>query len=117
MGNFRNLGVWTKSKDFAVKIYTLTNKGIISRDFGFKDQIRRSAVSIPSNIAEGDSQGSDKQAIRYFKIAKGSSSELYTQLVIAMEIGYLSNEDSELLDECNLFSAMLQNLIKSRLSK
>jgi len=85
------------------------------KDFGFKDQIQRSAISIPSNIAEGDELGTDKQAIRYFYISKGSTAELMTQLIIANEIGYIDDitKDS-LVDECNKISAMLSKLIKAR---
>lgn len=54
MGNFRNLRVWQKSKELAVEIYKLTNEESFKKDFGLKDQIRRAAVSVPSNIAEGD---------------------------------------------------------------
>ena len=54
MGNFQKLRVWQMAKDLAVRIYKLTDQELISKDFGFKDQIQRSAVSIPSNIAEGD---------------------------------------------------------------
>ena len=54
MGNFRDLKVWQKARDLAVYIYRLTDQGIFSKDFGLKDQIRRAAVSVPSNIAEGD---------------------------------------------------------------
>lgn len=77
--------------------------------------MRRASVSIPSNISEGDELGTDKQAIRQFYIAKGSSAELYTQLIISNKIGYLSEEEKEYyLNECRGISAMLTNLIKSR---
>ena len=77
--------------------------------------MRRSAVSIASNIAEGDESGTDKLGIRFFYIAKGSSAELYTQLVIAEEIGYLDKAViDELVDDCLAISSMLQNLISSR---
>ena len=75
MGNFRSLEVWKLSKDLAVSIYKLTNIGKFSKDFGLRDQIRRAAVSISSNISEGDESGSNKHSIRYFNIAKGSSAE------------------------------------------
>ena len=65
MGNFEDLKVWQRAKDLAVYIYKLTAHGRFSKDFGLRDQIRRAAVSIPSNIAEGDELGTDKQSIRY----------------------------------------------------
>lgn len=60
---FRNLEVWQKSKDLAISIYKLTNKGLFSKDFGLKDQMRRAAVSIPSNIAEGDERDTNKESV------------------------------------------------------
>ena len=76
MGKFQDLKVWQRAKDLAVYIYKLTGKGAFSKDFSLRDQIRRATVSIPSNIAEGDDLGSDKQAIRHFYIAKGSAAEV-----------------------------------------
>jgi len=88
------------------------------KDFGLRDQMRRSSVSISSNISEGDELGSDKQAIRQFYIAKGSSAELYTQLIISAKIGYIKGEEMEFLtNECRGISGMLANLIKSRYSE
>ena len=89
MGKFKELLVWKRAKDLAVYIYKSTGKGAIAEDFGFRDQIRRAAVSIPSNIAEGDELGSNKQAVKFFYIAKGSSAELLTQSIIALEIEYI----------------------------
>ena len=115
MGNFRKLIVWNKAKELAVKIYGLAQKQSLSRDFGLKDQIQRAAVSIPANIAEGDELGTDKQSIRHFYIAKGSSAELQTLLIIANEIGYIENQlTNELLNECNIISVMLAKIIKAR---
>lgn len=76
MGKFQDLKVWQRAKDLAVYIYKLTGKGAFSKDYSLRDQIRRATVSIPSNIAEGDDIGSDKQAIRHFYIAKGSAAEV-----------------------------------------
>jgi hypothetical protein len=70
MGNFRKLLVWQKAKELAVKIYKLVRTQPISKDFGFRDQIQRAAVSIPANIAEGDELDTDKQSIRHFYIEK-----------------------------------------------
>lgn len=118
MSNFKDLRVWIRSKNLAKKIYLITNSGEISKDFGLRDQMRRSAVSIASNIAEGDESGTDKQGVRFFHIAKGSSAELYTQLILAEEIGYLDKKNKdELLDDCEAISSMLQNLINARLNK
>jgi four helix bundle protein len=115
MGNFQKLRVWQIAKELAVKIYKLTQNPQFKKDYGFKDQIQRAAVSIPSNIAEGDELGTDKLSIRYFYISKGSSAELMTQLIIANEIGYIDSVTSGLLiDECDKISSMLTKLIRAR---
>jgi len=76
---------------------------------------QRSAVSIPSNIAEGDDLETDKQSIKHFYIAKGSTAELLTQLIIAQEIGYLDVESSDLLvNDCRIISVRLTKLIQAR---
>jgi four helix bundle protein len=116
MGNFQKLRVWQLAKDLAVKIYKLTQSQLIRKDFGFKDQIQRAALSIPSNIAEGDESGTNKLSVRYFYIAKGSIAELQTQLIIAYEIGYIENElKDSLFNDCNLIAVMLNKIIKARL--
>jgi len=116
MGNFKKLNVWQLAKDLAVKIYKLTQTSTFSKDYGLKDQIQRSAVSIPSNIAEGDNLDTDKQSIRHFFIARGSTAELRTQLIISLEIGYITKEEFELFDsDCDKISAMLTTLIKHRM--
>ena len=93
MGDFRKLKVWKKSKDLAVRIYKLTNQGHFTKDFRFRDQIRAAAISIPSNIAEGDELKTNNQSIQFFFIAKGSAAEIITQLIIAFEIDYITIED------------------------
>jgi four helix bundle protein len=116
MGNFKKLRVWQKAKDLAVRIYKLTDQGHFNTDFSLRDQLRRSSVSIPSNIAEGDDLSTDKQSIRHFFIARGSNAELRTQLSIAVEIGYLSVEKyNEIEAECDEISAMITRLIKHRM--
>ncbi len=115
MSGYRDLKVWQKSKDLAVTIYRITQQGQYSRDFGLRDQIRRAAESVPSNIAEGDERGSNKDAIRFFYISKGSLAELQTQLEIACEIGYVDeHRTKELLEECQFIGKMLGSLIKAR---
>jgi four helix bundle protein len=115
MGNFQKLRVWQLARKLAVEIYRLTSNTKLTKDFGLKDQMQRSAVSVASNIAEGDELGSEKLSIRYFYISKESVAELTTQLIIANEIGYIDNVTiSTLIDDCDKISAMLTNLIKAR---
>lgn len=112
---FKNLIVWQKGKDLAVTTYRVTEVGPLGRDFGLRDQMRRCAVSIPSNIAEGDERDTDKESIRFFYIAKGSLAELRTQIVIAHEIGYLEKKVfEEIEEECVALGKMIGGLIKSR---
>jgi len=117
LGKFEELKVWQRAKDLAVYIYKITGLGKFGKDFGLRDQVRRAAVSIPSNIAEGDEHGTDKQSVRFFYIAKGSTAELLTQTIIGLEIGYLDNESfTHIQTECKAISAMLTRLIRSRSS-
>jgi four helix bundle protein len=113
---FRELKVWQRGKILAVKVYEISSKGRFNSDYSLRDQVRRAAVSIPSNIAEGDTLGTNKQSIRYFHIAKGSCAELMTQFEIASEIGYISQPIfAEIQEECLNLSGMLERLIKARL--
>jgi four helix bundle protein len=115
MGNFRKLNVWQKAKDLSVSVYMLTDSGLLGKDYGLKDQMRRASVSIPSNIAEGDNLATDKQSIHHFYIARGSTAELRTQLIIALEVGYIKSDRFEGLEkECDEICAMLTALIKHR---
>jgi len=115
MGRFRELKVWQRSKDLAIYIYGITNRDLFSRDYGLRDQIRRATVSIPNNIAEGDELGSDRQAIRAFYTARGSSAEVFTHAIIAFEIGYLDEEAYRNIEkECQSISSMLTRLIQAR---
>jgi len=116
MGGFRQLVVWQKAKMLAVAIYKRTSQGAFARDFGLRDQIRRAAVSVPSNIAEGDERNTNKESVRFLYIAKGSLAELVTQLEIAQEVGYLEPEELAQFDaSCTEIGRMLGSLIKARL--
>ena len=114
-GGFRELRVWQTAKDLAVALYRSTESGPIARDYGLRDQMRRSAVSISSNIAEGDERDTNKESIRFFYIAKGSLAELRTQLEIAREVGALPSEVYLPLEQqCAELGRMLGALIKAR---
>lgn len=115
MAGFKDLKIWQIGKDLAVSIYKITNAGKFKSDFGLTDQIRRAAVSIPSNIAEGDERGTNKEAVRFLYIAKGSLAELQTQLIIAHETGYIDLEVLKDMDEkCQTLGKMIGSLIKAR---
>lgn len=115
MKNFKELIVWQLSKELAVEIYKLTKQGLFAKDYVLTDQIRRSAISIPSNIAEGDHLGTDKQSVKHFYIARGSTAELRTQLIIAQEVGYISPDDQLRLEQiCDDLSGKITKLISHR---
>jgi four helix bundle protein len=87
--NFRNLGIWIQSKSFAKEVYLATQPFPKAETFGLTSQIRRSVISIPSNIAEGCNLMTDKQLLKHLYIAMGSAGELETQLELAADLGFL----------------------------
>jgi len=108
---FEDLDVWKRSARLSAGIYKALAE---LRDFGFKDQITRSGLSIPSNIAEGMERSSNKEKERFLDIAKASCAELRTQTYIGIEIGYVDNEVGKLwINETKGISAMLVGLIRS----
>ncbi|MDP4693029.1 MAG: four helix bundle protein [Opitutales bacterium] len=115
---FKSLEVWRLSKQLAVDTYALTSSDTLKRDFGLVDQMRRAAVSVASNIAEGDERDTNKESVRFFYIAKGSAAELYTQLEIAETIyGLDAAMTSDLKASCDQIARMLRGLIKARSPK
>ena len=116
--NHKDLVVWQKSMDLVDMIYRLIKKLPGDERYSLCDQMRRSAVSIPSNIAEGKSRNSIKEYKQFVGIAKGSAAELETQLLICERIGYLEKEElSEvmgLLDEVSKMLAKLNNALAPR---
>ena len=115
---FENLDCWQEAVALAIEIYEISNKGELAKDFGFLDQLRRSAVSIASNIAEGMERETLNEFIRFLYIAKGSAGELRTQLLIAENIGYLTSaQGKELRGKVEKISAMIANLIKALKNK
>jgi four helix bundle protein len=109
---FEDLNVWEKSKELSVHIYKeLRNL----KDYGFRDQITRSALSIASNIAEGMERGTAKDCIKFLQYAKGSCGELRTQIYIGIEIGYISEDTGNgWIQDTREISAMLVGLIRAK---
>ncbi|WP_394392259.1 four helix bundle protein [Shewanella woodyi] len=109
---FQDLEVWKRSSRLACDIYKELKS---CRDYGLKDQMTRAAVSIPSNIAEGEERESHAESARFLYYAKGSSGELATQLYIAIDIGVVDKHAGlKLISEAREISAMLGALIKIR---
>lgn len=109
--DFEKLEVWKRSARLSVNLYRQLSG---SRELGFKDQITRSGLSIPCNIAEGMSRGGAKEKIRFLLIAKGSCAELRTQLYIGREAGFVTEAFAgPSIQETREIAAMLSSLIQT----
>ncbi len=109
MDAFEKLEVWKRSCRLSVEIHRLLSE---CKDYGFKDQLFRSALSVPSNIAEGYERGSRKEYIRFLNIAKGSCGEMRTQLYIGIEAGIITRDTAaQYVQESSELSKMLQGLV------
>ena len=94
---FEEIDVWKLSRAIVKEIYLITKDGEFSKDFSFKDQIRRSSISIPCIIAEGYERKSNTEFIRYLYISKGSAGELRTQLYLAFDLEYIDEKTFQIL--------------------
>ena len=94
---FQDLIAWQKARTLTSAIYKITAAGEFARDFGLKDQIRRAAVSVMSNIAEGFERGRPSEFHQFLSIAKGSCAELRSQLFVALDAGYIRRSDFDVL--------------------
>ena len=105
--------VWNRAIDLTVEVYRLVKKLPDEERYALSDQMRRAVISIPSNIAEGQSKGSDKDFAKFLYIARGSESELRTQLYICTKLGYLKSEDTkEARELCVKIECMLSGLLR-----
>ena len=110
MESLEKLDVWKRACRLSVDLYKLMST---SREYGFRDQITRAALSIPSNIAEGYERETDRTRIQFLKIAKGSCGELWTQLMIGRAAGFIEPESGKRLeDEVREISKMIWGLIR-----
>jgi len=110
MGTHEKLDVWKLSIDFVTHIYKITQSFPSEEKFGLTNQMRRAAVSIPSNIAEGAARKSDKENIQFLYISLGSLSELETQLIISQNLDYFDSKET--LYELRTIKSKLINYIK-----
>jgi four helix bundle protein len=111
--SFRDLNVWQKAVDLTVVVYQRTDAIPASEKFGLKSQIRRAAVSIPSNIAEGKAVGGQGYR-RHLKIVLGSEAELHTQIELARRLMMISDIDAhELFDRISEVGRMVTALLKA----
>lgn len=110
--SFEDLDVWKRSARLSADLY---REFSTLRDFGFKDQITRAGLSIPSNISEGHERASAKENMNFLNYAKGSCGELRTQIYIGMDIGYIDEVKGKFwLKETESISAMIGGLIRTK---
>lgn len=111
--DFKDLTVWQKSVDLVLLVYDIIRKLPVEEKFCLSDQMRRCSVSIPSNIAEGHGRNSNSDFRRFLFIAKGSLSELETQIFIARKLCYINESDfTEMNKEIETISKMIMSLFR-----
>lgn len=112
--SYQELKVWQKSMDLVEEVYLLIKLLPKSEDYALCDQLRRAAVSVPSNIAEGQQRRSPKEFLSFLSIARGSLAELETQLIICVRLNYITNKQVEkTMDLCHEVGLMLIALMKT----
>jgi four helix bundle protein len=94
---FEDIEAWRVARCLTKEIYTITSRGEFSKDFGLREQIRRASVSIMSNIAEGFERDGNKEFKQFLSTAKGSAGEVKSQLYIALDVGFISDEEFNVL--------------------
>ena len=110
--NFEDLEIWKESRRLTRETYTLSMAPKFSKDFGLRDQMRRAAVSIMSNIAEGFERGGNQEFVQYLYIAKGSCGEARSQLYVALDQDYVNPKVTDnLLVMLKRLSVMIKHLI------
>ena len=107
----KDMEVWKQSMELCFKVYSMTDNFPKNEIFGLTSQMRRCAISIPSNIAEGSNRYSDKETLRFIYIAQGSLAELETQILISQRLGYI-NDLNEINEQVSKISALLTGLRK-----
>ena len=110
--NFEDLNVWRQARQLTQQVYRLTKSEKFMKDFGLRDQIQRATVSIMSNIAEGFERGGNQEFVQFLYVSKASCGEVRSQLYVAFDQGYITDNDSEkLLQSFRRLSGMISNLI------
>ena len=110
---FEDIEAWQKARELTKAIYAMSNDGQFARDFGLRDQILRASVSIMSNIAEGFGRGGNKEFIQFLSTAKGSASEVQAQLYVALDAGYINQDQfQKLYSETEATARMIAGLLR-----
>ncbi len=111
--NFEDLKSWKKARELARLIYELTRHEKFSRDFGLRDQIQRAASSVMHNIAEGFESGSDPEFVRFLKMARRSAGEVQSQLYLALDVDYVTEEERQ---QAHLLATEAKQLINGMMT-
>jgi four helix bundle protein len=110
---FEDMDVWQAAKQVVLEVYRLTRDGALAKDYGFKEQLQRAAVSIMANIADGYERGGNRELIQFLYIAKGSAAETRSLVHAGKDLGYLSGEQpARLLDELISIGRQLGGFIR-----
>ena len=109
---FEDIEAWKRARELTRKVYASSKGNEFARDFGLKDQIRRASVSTMSNIAEGFERGGNQEFIQFLATAKGSSGEVRSQLYVALDEGYISQQQfDELYNDATAVSRMISGFM------
>ncbi len=121
MRRVEDIQAWQKARELVREIYKIAAEGSLARDFGFRDQIRRAAVSSMSNVAEGFARKSDKEFARFLDIARGSAIEVQSLLYVALDVHYIDGDEfeklSRLADEAASLIGGLTSYLRGALSQ
>jgi four helix bundle protein len=113
VARFEELDAWQKARDLTRAVYERSDSGRFAKDFGLRDQIRRAAVSVMSNIAEGFERGGDQEFLQFLSMARGSCGEVRAQLYVALDQSYLDQNDfTALLDAAIEVSRLIAGLMR-----
>lgn len=117
VGRFEDLIAWQKARMLTKKVYQMTRQEPFCRDFGLSNQIQRSVVSVMSNLAEGFERGSSSEFHQYIVISKASCAEVRSQLYVALDVGYITKEIFDELNELALEVSRIIGGLKSSVQK
>lgn len=95
INRFEDIEAWKKARQLSKLVYEASSQGAFGRDYALRDQIRRAAISVLSNIAEGYERGGDKEFRQFLSLAKGSAGEVQAQLYVALDVGFVSPRQFE----------------------
>jgi len=119
VARFEDLVAWQKARELTKQIYSMTKRESFSKDFGLREQIQRSSVSIMSNIAEGFERGSRPEFHKFIVIAKASCAEVRSHLYVAFDVGYINNEEfnsvsSLAIEVSKILGGLRSSLLKTK---